>query len=75
MALIRCPECNSKVSPNATICPVCNEPDPSRREKKGYIFRSIIALLMIAGAVGNFWFAVLPEIREHGLIHQMGQHQ
>lgn len=73
MALKLCVECNGEISSNAKVCPHCGEPDPSRRERKSKTIRLLIALIIIAGTIGYFWFTVLPDIREHGLFHQIGQ--
>lgn len=73
MALILCSACNKEISSNAKVCPHCGEPDPSRRERNSKIYKGLIMLIIIAGAIGYFWFTVLPDIREHGLFHQIGQ--
>lgn len=73
MALVLCRECNKEVSHKAEKCPHCGEPDPSRRQRDANIFRYICALVLLAGTILYFWFAVLPDIRAHGLFHTTSQ--
>ena len=75
MALKPCVECGEEISSIAKVCPNCGRPDPLRREINIKTIRVLIALIIIAGAIGYFWFTVLPDIREHGLFHEIGQRQ
>lgn len=73
MSLVNCPTCRNEVSVNATDCPHCGEPDPSRKKRDTERLKNFLILLVIGGAIAYFWFAVVPDIRVHGLFHQLGQ--
>lgn len=62
MALISCPECNAPVAHNATNCPRCGEPDPSRQKRNSKRLGQLLGLAIVIVALIVLWFAAIPQI-------------
>ena len=75
MTMVDCPVCKSPVSVKAKDCPHCGEPDPSRKKRDAERLKNTLLLIVIGCAIAYFWFTGVPDIREHGLFHQMGKGQ
>lgn len=46
--MTRCINCRTQISPRATICPHCGEPDPGRRNRPRSVFLWLTLLALVA---------------------------
>ncbi|GAB3434313.1 hypothetical protein NX773_21425 [Massilia solisilvae] len=61
MALVSCRQCDSEVSPKATACPKCGEPDPSRQGRNKALRVRLFGLAIALAAGSYLWLVALPD--------------
>lgn len=74
MALAECTECHNPISMDADPCSRCGKKDPFRKKANAELLKNTVIFLIMAAAIAYFYFVVFPDIRDHGLFHQLGQH-
>ena len=67
MALAPCPECQTKISDEADICPNCRKPDPFKLNRKKAIRAMLFGLVVVFAAGGYLFYSVIPDIKQNGL--------
>lgn len=60
MALIKCPECGSEVSKEATVCPKCGHPMKKPKKKHGCL-GAILGVIIFFGIIGAVFFGAMGE--------------
>lgn len=73
LALIPCGVCGASIAPDAPRCPKCGTEDPWRAKAKQKWVARIVALVMVIGGLGYFWFFYLPNVKERGVFNNTSQ--